>query len=231
METAANLEMQKRAAAEAAAALVKDGMTVGLGTGSTARFVVDALGKKVAQGLQILGIPTSEATAAQARNCKIPLSTLNLHPRIDLAIDGADEVEKGSLNLIKGHGGALLREKIVASSSSRFIVIVDGSKLVDRLGARFAVPVEVDQFGWMATAKKLQALGCETSIRRNEEGSEFVTDGDNYILDCSFGLISDVPALAREIDGIVGVVEHGLFPGMTSKVLIGEDDCVQTLEP
>lgn len=223
--------MQKQAAAEAAVALVEDGMIVGLGTGSTAALAVDALGKRVAQGLRILGIPTSEATAAQARGSRIPLSTLNMHPRIDLAIDGADEVEKGTLNLIKGHGGALLREKIVASSSSRFVVIADQSKLVDRLGSRFAVPVEVDQFGWMATAKKLQVLGCEPSIRRNEEGSEFVTDGDNYILDCSFGIIADVHALARAIDSIVGVVEHGLFPGMASRVLVGADDCVQTLDP
>jgi ribose 5-phosphate isomerase A len=228
---ASDTASQKQAAAEAAVVLVEDGMIVGLGTGSTAALAVDALAKRVAHGLHVVGIPTSEATAAQARRSKIPLSTLNMHPRIDLAIDGADEVEKGTLNLIKGHGGALLREKIVASASSRFVVIADRSKLVDRLGSRFAVPVEVDQFGWMATAKKLEALGCKTSIRRNEDGSEFVTDGDNYILDCAFGIITDVEALARAIDGIVGVVEHGLFPRMVSKVLIGADNSVQTLEP
>jgi len=228
---ASDTATQKQAAAEAAVALVEDGMIVGLGTGSTAALAVDALAKRVAHGLHVVGIPTSEATAAQARRSKIPLSTLNMHPRIDLAIDGADEVEKGTLNLIKGHGGALLREKIVASASSRFVVIADRSKLVDRLGSRFAVPVEVDQFGWMATAKKLEALGCKTSIRRNEDGNEFVTDGDNYILDCAFGIITDVEALARAIDGIVGVVEHGLFPRMVSKVLIGADNSVQTLEP
>ena len=231
MANPANLTMQKRAAAEAAAAMVQDGMIVGLGTGSTASLAVEALGKRVAEGLRILGIPTSEVTAQEARKCKIPLSTLNVHPRIDLAIDGADEVEKGTLNLIKGHGGALLREKIVASASRRFVVIADQSKLVDYLGTRFAVPVEVDQFGWMATAAKLEKLGCKTSIRRNEEGSEFVTDGHNYILDCSFGRIGEVTELARAIDSLVGVIEHGLFPGMTSQALIGADDCVQVLEP
>jgi ribose 5-phosphate isomerase A len=231
LENPANTEKQKRAAAEAATALVKDGMIVGLGSGSTAALAVDALGTRVAQGLKFVGIPTSEMTAAQARKYNIPISTLNVHPRIDLAIDGADEVEKGTLNLIKGRGGALLREKIVASSSSRFVVIVDESKLVDRLGAHFAVPVEVDQFGWTATATKLESLGCRTTLRRSADGKEYVTDGSNYILDCSFGLIADSRALGREIDGVVGVVEHGLFPGMASQVLIAGKNGVQTLEP
>lgn len=222
---------QKRLAAGAAVELVEDGMVIGIGTGSTAALAVEALGKRVAQGLRILGVPTSEATAAQARQCKIPLTTLNAHPHIDLAIDGADEVEKGTLHLIKGHGGALLREKIVASSSARFIVIVDDSKLVDRLGTRFPIPVEVDRFGWMATAEKLRKLDCAVEMRRNSEGVEFVTDGHNYILDCTFGPIQDAPRLAGELDGIVGVVEHGLFPGMTSQVLIGGDSGVRVLKP
>jgi ribose 5-phosphate isomerase A len=223
--------MQKRAAANAAAALVKDGMIVGLGSGTTAALAVDAIGQRVGSGLHILGIPTSEATAAQARRCNIPLTSLNEHPRIDLTIDGADEVETGTLHLIKGHGGALLREKIVASSSGSFVVIADESKLVDKLGTRFTVPVEVERFGWMATAQKLERLGCGTSIRRNDQGVEFLTDGQNYILDCSFGLIADAPGLARAIDGVVGVVEHGLFPGMTSQALIAGAAGVQVLKP
>ena len=222
--------MQKQAAANAAAALVQDGMIVGLGSGSTAALAVEAIGQRVACGLRIVGIPTSEATAAQARRCNIALTSLNENPCIDLTIDGADEVEKGTLHLIKGHGGALLREKIVASSSSRFVVIADESKLVQRLGARFTVPVEVERFGWMATAQKLERLGCGTSIRRNDQGVEFLTDGQNYILDCSFGLIADPPALARAIDAVVGVIEHGIFPGMTSQALVAGSNGVQALK-
>ena len=231
MEQSSDTTRQKRAAAEAAAALVTDGMVVGLGTGSTAALAVAALGERVATGLQILGIPTSETTAAQARMFKIPLTTLNLHPEIDLGIDGTDEVELGTLNLIKGHGGALLREKIVATSCKRFIVIADESKTVERLGARFAVPVEVDQFGWMATARKLEKLGCEVSMRKTAEGADFLTDGQHFVLDCSFGIIADAALLARQLDGIVGVVEHGLFPGMASQVIIGGGTGVKVLEP
>jgi ribose 5-phosphate isomerase A len=206
-------------------------MVVGLGTGSTAAQAVTALGERVATGLQVVAVPTSETTAAQARMLKIPLSTLNLHPELDLGIDGADEVEMGTLNLIKGHGGALLREKIVASTCKRFVVIVDESKVVDRLGRKFALPVEVDQFGWMATARKLEKLGCRVALRKTAEGAEFVTDGKHYILDCSFGEIPDAAELARSLDSIVGVVEHGLFTGMTSQVVIGGDSGVRFLEP
>ena len=196
-------------------------MVVGLGSGSTAAFAVSALGRRVAEGLRIVGIPTSERTAAQARTLKIPLTTLKEHPEIDIDIDGADEVEKGTLNLIKGGGGALLREKIVASASKRFLVIVDESKLVERLGGKFAVPVETARFGWPVVARALKNLHCEPSLRLNPDGLEFVTDGGNYILDCSFGPIADPVALGREIDGIAGVVEHGLFLGMTSRVIVG----------
>ncbi|MBV8843346.1 MAG: ribose-5-phosphate isomerase RpiA [Bryobacterales bacterium] len=230
LEQTIDRTLQKRIAADAAAALVTDGMVVGLGSGSTAALAVSALGQRVAEGLHILGVPTSEATAAQARLYKIPLTTLNLHPQLDVAIDGADEVEKGTLHLIKGHGGALLREKIVASASKNFVVIADESKLVDRLGTKFAVPVEVDQFGWIVTARKLEKLGCEVAIRKTAEGVEFVTDGNNYILDCVFGAITDPSGLARELDGVVGVVEHGLFPSMTSQVLLGGGAGVTVLE-
>ena len=211
----------KRAAAEAAVAEVRDGMIVGLGTGSTAVFAISALGRRVAEGLRIVGIPTSELTAAQARSLKIPLATLKEHPEADLDIDGADEVEKSTLHLIKGMGGALLREKIVASASKRFVVIVDESKLVDRLGEKGAVPVEVSSFGWPVAARALRNLHCEPSLRLNSDGSEFLTDGGNYILDCSFGPIADAVTLGREIDSIPGVIEHGLFVGMASKVFIG----------
>ncbi len=151
MPGASPLTELKQAAAESAVAQVMDGMIVGLGTGSTAALAVTALGKRVRQGLRVIGIPTSEATAEQARGLGIPLSTLAGHSEIDLTIDGADEVEQGTLNLIKGHGGALLREKIVASASARLIIIVDETKLVERLGVHFAVPVEVVPFGWQAT--------------------------------------------------------------------------------
>ena len=221
---------QKRAAAEAAVAQVQDGMVVGLGTGSTADLALDALGRRVRDGLRIAGIPTSERTAARARALNIPLAATDGELHIDLDIDGADEVERSTLNLIKGHGGALLREKIVASASTRFVVIADESKLVDRLGSRFAVPVEVDRFGWRAAARRIEKVGAAVAIRRHD-GKEFVSDGGNYILDCSFGLIADPPALARELDAIVGVVEHGLFVGMTSEVLIGASGGVIVLGP
>jgi ribose 5-phosphate isomerase A len=224
------VDAQKRAAAEAAVALVEDGMIVGLGSGSTALLALEALAKRVRDGLRVTGIPTSERIAARARELDIALTTLNDHPHIDLDIDGADEVERGSLNLIKGKGGALLREKIVAAASHRFIVIADQSKLVDRLGEKTAIPVEVARFGWKATAGKVEALGCRTALRRNADGSEFLSDGGNFILDCSFGPIADAQALARELDSIVGLMEHGLFLGMASMAIIGEADGVSTHE-
>jgi ribose 5-phosphate isomerase A len=232
------VDAQKRAAAEAAVTQIEDGMIVGLGTGSTALLALDALAKRVRQGLRVTGVPTSEHIAARARELDIALTTLNDHPYLDLDIDGADEVERGSLNLIKGKGGALLREKIVAAASKRFIVIADQSKLVDRLGEKTAIPVEVARFGWKATAGKVEALGCRPALRLNADGSEFLTDGGNFILDCSFGPLADsvfaaslrARALTRELDSIVGVMEHGLFLGMASLVIIGEAGGVSTYE-
>jgi ribose 5-phosphate isomerase A len=226
----AGVDAQKRAAAEAAVARVQDGMVVGLGSGSTALLALDALAKRVRQGLRVTGVPTSERIAARARELDIALTTLNDHPNIDLDIDGADEVERGSLNLIKGRGGALLREKIVAAASYRFIVIADQSKLVDRLGEKTAIPVEVARFGWKATAGKVEALGGRPALRLNADGSEFLSDGGNFILDCSFGPIADPQALARELDSIVGLMEHGLFLGMASVAIIGDADGVSTHE-
>jgi ribose 5-phosphate isomerase A len=221
----------KQKAAESAVALVEDGMILGLGTGSTAKLAVDTLGKRVAGGLRVIGIPTSEATDHQARSLGIPISTLDEHPEIDLTIDGADEVELGPLNLIKGRGGALLREKIVASASKRLVIIVDESKLVDRLDSRFAVPVEVVPFGWQATARKLQALGAKIALRTSADGKTFVTDGGHYILDCTFGPIPSPAKLDSELNGVVGVVEHGLFLGMATQVIVAGQNGVKVLLP
>jgi ribose 5-phosphate isomerase A len=221
----------KQAAAESAVAQVMDGMIVGLGTGSTAVFALSALGKRVKQGLRIAGIPTSEKAAEQARSFGIPLSTLAEHSEIDLTIDGADEVELGTLNLLKGHGGALLREKIVASASARLIVIVDETKPVGRLGVNCAVPAEVVPFGWQATARKLTQLGANPSLRRIAGGEPFITDGGHYILDCAFGEIPSPADLDRQLDSVVGLVEHGLFIGMTSQVIVGGSQGVNTLQP
>jgi ribose 5-phosphate isomerase A len=224
-------EQLKRAAAEAAVALVEDGMILGLGTGSTAKLAVDTLGKRVAGGLRVIGIPTSEFTGQQARSLGIPVSTLDEHPEIDLTIDGADEVEKGPLNLIKGRGGALLREKIVASASRRLVIIVDDGKLVDRLGSHFAVPVEVVPFGWRATARKLEALGAKGTLRKGSAGNPFVTDGGHYIVDCAFGPIASSAKLETDLNSIVGVVEHGLFLGMATQVIVAGQDGVRVLLP
>src|SRR3984885_13869064 len=172
----------KQAAAESAVALVEDGMILGLGTGSTAKLAVETLGKRVQSGLRVVGVPTSEFTGHQAQSLGIPMSTLDEHPAIDLTIDGADEVELGPLNLIKGRGGALLREKIVASASKRLVIIVDESKLVERLGSHFALPVEVVPFGWQATARRLQALGAKITLRTSADGKTFVTHGGPNIV-------------------------------------------------
>jgi len=219
----------KTAAAQSAAALVADGMIVGLGSGSTAALAVSAIGKRVRDGLRITGIPTSESTAADARALGIPLTTLNDVTQIDLTIDGADEVEDTTLNLIKGHGGALLREKIVANASARLAIVVDDSKLVHHLAAKFPVPVEVVPFGWQATARQLSALGAKPSLRKNADGQPFISDGGHYILDCAFPPDFPSVAVARELDHIVGVVEHGLFIGFTWEVHVASPAGVRVL--
>ncbi|HEY3845784.1 MAG TPA: ribose-5-phosphate isomerase RpiA [Acetobacteraceae bacterium] len=223
-------DVQKRAAAEVAVALVQEGMVVGLGTGSTAAFAIDALAQRVHQGLRILGIPTSARSAAQARDAGIPLTSLAEHRRIAITIDGADEIALGSLDLIKGLGGALLREKIVASASDRLVIVADGPKLVERLGATAPVPVEVVRFGWETTADRLAALGGNPVLRRGSSGQPFRTDGGNLILDCNFGLIADAAALEQALSGVVGVVENGLFIGMADMALVATDDGVRKLE-
>jgi ribose 5-phosphate isomerase A len=215
-------DSEKQAAAEAAAEHLHSGMIVGLGSGSTASLAVRAVGRRVAAGLDIVGIPTSERTAQLARGLGIRLSTLDEHPAIDVTIDGADEVEQGTLNLVKGLGGALLREKIVAAATKRLVIVVDESKLVERLRLREGpIPVEVIQFGQETTAARLRALGAGFTLRTGPDGRPFVTDGGNFILDSRFPEARSAAELERQLDGVVGVVEHGLFLGMTAQVIIG----------
>ena len=222
----------KRAAAEAAARLVEEGMVLGLGTGSTARYFLNALGRRVTEdGLQrITGVPTSDETASQARSLRIPLTSFAEHVVIDLDVDGADEVETGTLFLIKGHGGALLREKIVATASKRVVIVVDQTKLVERLGSLMAVPVEVVQFGWQTTARYLSELGGNPSLRLDVDRKPFVTNGGNYILDCAFGPMANPKEVAHHLDHVVGAIEHGLFLGLTKEVIVGGRDGVRTLK-
>jgi ribose 5-phosphate isomerase A len=212
----------KLAAAEAAAALVENGMVVGLGSGSTAALAVEAIARRTRD---ILGVPTSEKTAALARELGIPLTTLAERPRLDLTIDGADEVETGTLHLVKGLGGALLREKIVAAATARLVIVADESKVVERLtAAERPIPVEVVPFGWESTAERLRAIGAAPTLR---EG--FVTDGRHYILDCLWTEMPAAAELARTLDGVVGVVEHGLFIGMAEIAIIGGPEGTRVL--
>jgi ribose 5-phosphate isomerase A len=220
----------KEAAAQSAAALVEDDQIVGLGSGSTALCAVSILGQRVSDGLRIIGIPTSEQTAREARRLGIPLSTLVAHDHIDVTVDGADEVDVGSLNLLKGRGGALLREKIIASITGQLIIVVDETKLVDRLGVHGPVAVEVVPFAWHATAMKLQSLGASVARRTTGEGLPFITDGGHYILDCAFGAIYDPEHLQRQLDRMAGVVEHGLFLGLASRVIVGGARGVHVLQ-
>ena len=220
------IENAKRLAAARAADLVLPGMRLGLGTGSTARHFVDLVGAKVRAGMELICVPTSEATRAQAQALGIPLTTLDDTPELDLTVDGADEFDP-ALNLVKGGGGALLREKIVAAASAKMVVITDRSKQVDRLG-RFPLPVEVAPFGLEATrrliAKVAGQVGCAGAIRlRNDAaGHVFVTDGGHYILDCAFGVIPDAAGLAAGLVSVPGVVEHGLFIGLAKAVIVAD---------
>src|SRR5262249_31375533 len=220
----------KRAAAEAAVQLVENDMIVGLGTGSTAAFAVEALARRHRQGLRFVGIPTAGCTAARPAAASIPLTSFAKHRRIDLTIDGADEVERGTLNLIKGLGGALLREKIVAAASDRLAIIVDGTKLVDRLGTRTSVPVEVVAFGLEATRESLEVLGASVHLRMSPADQPFVTDGGNRILDCNFDHSSDPARLEERTRHIVGVVESGLFIGRADPVFVADAAGVHRLD-
>jgi ribose 5-phosphate isomerase A len=224
----------KREAAAMALTEVRDGMRLGLGTGSTARHFVDLLGERVAQGLNVICVPTSEATAAQALSLGITLSDLETLDRLDLTVDGADEID-ADLNLIKGGGGALLREKIVAAASDAMIVIADDSKCVDPLG-KFPLPIEVNRFGLGATTRAvtevIKAHGAEggLKLRGEDKGEAFVTDGGHFILDAFFGRISRPEALSNDLLNIPGVVQHGLFLNMCSKAYVATPNGVKTLQ-
>lgn len=222
-------DAQKREAAEAAASMVESGMVVGLGTGSTAAFVIAALIRRVREGLDIVAIPSSERSAEQAQAGGIRLVDFADHRRIDLTIDGADEILPGPLHLVKGLGGALLREKIVAAASKRLVIVADDSKLVPKLGSRSKLPVEVVPFGWQTTADRIVAQGGTPALRRGPDNEPYHTDGGNLILDCSFGPIDDPAALERSLAQLVGVVETGLFTGMADTALVAGVDGVQRL--
>jgi|SRR5579862_3281940 len=220
-------ENEKAAAAQASMRFVNDGNVVGLGSGSTSAYAVRFLAERVKAGLKVRGIPTSREIEQLARSAGIPLTTFEKIQQIDVTIDGADEFDP-QLNLIKGGGGALLHEKIVASASSILVIITDSSKQVPVLG-KFPLPVEVIPFAEPIIIKRVEALGAKVIPRRFPDGSPFITDEHNHILDCHFGQIPDPPALARQLGAMPGVVEHGLFIGMAGVVLVAKGSDVQEL--
>jgi ribose 5-phosphate isomerase A len=211
-------DQEKEAAARASLRFIKDGQVVGLGTGSTAAHFVRLLGEQVKNGLKIRSIPTSERSREQAASLGIPLTTLEECQVIDVTVDGADEVDP-ELRLIKGGGGALLREKIVASATKQLVIVADATKRVPVLG-KFPLPVEVIKFARPLVAKRIAALGADVQLRMQPDGKPYLTDENNHILDCRFGQIPDADRLARQLSEMPGVVEHGLFIGMASVVLV-----------
>ena len=227
------IETLKRKAAERASDLVRSGMQLGLGTGSTAAHFVDCIGERAREGLDVNCVPTSERTRLQAEGWGLRLSTLDETPELDLTVDGADEFDS-ALRLIKGGGGALLREKIVAAASKRMVIITDASKEVARLG-KFKLPVEVDRFGVAATRRHIEeaALACHCSgpvvLRKSDDLQDFITDGGHLIFDCDFRAIPDPEALASSLNAIPGVVEHGLFIGLASAVIVADPTGIRVL--
>ena len=223
-------ELKKQAAAYAVD-LVQSGMIVGLGHGSTAIHVVGMLAEKMKTGQlkDVIGVPSSYQVEEEAMRYGMPLSALDENPTIDLTIDGADEVDP-QLNLIKGGGGALLREKVVASVTKKIVVVSDSTKIVPALG-KFPLPVEIIPFARTVIEKKIASLGATTKLRMRPDGQPFVTDNGNQILDCSFGRIADPPALARELNSTPGVVEHGLFIGLAMLALVGKGSAVVEVRP
>jgi ribose 5-phosphate isomerase A len=233
-ETAMDIDQQKRVAAARALEFVGPGMRLGLGTGSTAKHFVELLGQRVREGLQVVGVPTSDATRRDALRCGVPLSTLDETPELDLTVDGADEIAP-DLSLIKGGGGALLREKIVASASKRMIVIADESKWVPMLG-RFPLPVEVEPFGLQSTRRAVEAAFAAVGspepavLRRTADGHAFVTDGGHWILDGALQRIPDPTALAARLSAIPGVIEHGLFIGLATVAVLAGSGGARVIE-
>jgi ribose 5-phosphate isomerase A len=218
----------KKKAAGKAVEFVENGMVLGLGTGSTVRRLIEILADRMKiEKLDVVGIPTSLETERLAKELGIPLTDLETHPRIDLTIDGADEVDP-SFNLIKGRGGALLREKIVAINSVKEIIIVDYQKMVQKLGTKSPLPVEVLQFGWSSSLKKLQELGCHAELRK-EQNAIVKSDNGNYIIDCKFKVIDDPRGLETKINNIPGVIENGLFIGLTTEVIVASSTGVEVL--
>ncbi|GJL54802.1 MAG: ribose-5-phosphate isomerase A [Nitrospirales bacterium] len=219
----------KKAAAEKSLECIHDGNTVGLGTGSTVRYLLEALAPRVQEGLRIQGVPTSQETALMASQLHIPILQDEDYWSVDVAIDGADEVDP-QLNLIKGGGGALLREKIIAANAKQFVVIVDDGKLVSSLGVAFPLPVEVTPFGWPSTVRAIEQLGYRAT-RRERNGQAFVTDNQHYILDLHGPAIANPSRLAQQLHDIPGVVESGLFVGMTSTLIVGTPQGVVVHRP
>ncbi len=226
-----NTDLYKQQAAERAVDFVQSGMVIGLGEGSTAIFAIRKIARLLHEGRlrEVLGVPCSLRVQAEASRLGIPLTTLEAHPALDLTIDGADEVDP-ALNLIKGGGGALLREKIVAQASRREIIVVDAGKLSPALGTRFALPVEVIPFGWRTQAAYLEALGASVTPRRGPGGDFYHTDQGNLILDCSFGPLPDASALAARLDARAGIVAHGLFIGLATDLVLAGPEGVQIVQ-
>lgn len=219
-------DLNKKAAGEKAVEFIKDGMVLGLGSGSTVYWTLKKLGELVEQGLNVKGIPSSKRTEGWAKDFNIPLTDFSQVQSMDLAIDGADEIDK-DFNLLKGGGGSLVREKIVDANSQKLIIVADQSKLVSHLG-KFHLPVEVLPFGWEVTAKKIAEMGA-TPVLREREGSVFVSNNGNYILDCDFNLIADPELLHKELKQLLGVVETGLFINMTDTIIISGDKGIEVI--
>lgn len=222
----------KRLAAETAVELIESGMALGLGHGSTVQFALEALARKLKNGTitDITAVPCSIKTEGEMRGLGIPLGDLNRFTTIDLTIDGADEIDP-QLNLIKGGGGALLREKIVAQSSQRYVIIVDESKLSPKLGTRHSLPLELAPFGWQRQRDFLAALGGKAEWRIDANGNPILSDQGNYLVDCDFGPISDLKSLSLQLEARSGILEHGLFLGLASDVIVAGGDGVRHLKP
>jgi ribose 5-phosphate isomerase A len=222
-------DAQKARAAARAVEEVKSGMVLGLGSGTTVSFVLEALAARIKSGLKVAGVPSSVRTAEEAERLGIPLTDFAAHRRLDLTIDGADQIARGALDLVKGLGGALLREKMIALASARMIVVADESKLVNKLGGATPLPVEIVPFGWELTLDRLKAMGATPRLRY-AEGKPFITDNGNYIADCGFAAIPDPTELDLSLRSLFGVVATGLFCGLASMAVIGTDAGVEVLQ-